>query len=54
MAVKRGIRMQCVDCKQINYLTKKNSKNNPDKMVLNKFCNNCRKSTPHSEIKAKK
>lgn len=54
MAVKRGIRMQCTDCKNINYLTKKNAKNNPEKMTLNKYCNTCRKSTSHVEIKAKK
>lgn len=54
MAVKHGIRMQCSDCKNINYLTKKNAKNNPEKMTLNKFCNTCRKSTSHVEIKAKK
>lgn len=54
MAIKRGIRLQCTECKNINYLTKKNAKNNPDKMTLNKFCNTCRKSTSHIEIKAKK
>lgn len=54
MAIKRGIRMQCSECKNINYLTKKNAKNNPDKLILSKFCNTCRKSTNHNEIKAKK
>ena len=54
MAIKRGIRMQCSECKNINYLTKKNAKNNPDKLELRKYCNNCQKATVHNEIKAKK
>lgn len=54
MAIKRGIRLQCSDCKEINYLTKKNSKNTPDKLELSKYCNKCRQSTNHIEIKAKK
>ncbi|MDE5599739.1 MAG: 50S ribosomal protein L33 [Ureaplasma sp.] len=54
MAIKRGIRLQCTDCKNINYLTRKNAKNNPEKLELNKFCNTCRSSTNHVEIKSKK
>ncbi|MDE6473207.1 MAG: 50S ribosomal protein L33 [Ureaplasma sp.] len=54
MAIKRGIRLQCSDCKNINYLSRKNAKNNPDKLELNKFCNTCRASTNHIEIKSKK
>ncbi len=54
MATKRGIRLQCTECKEINYLTSKNVKNHPDKIELNKFCNRCRKATPHKEIKGKK
>jgi len=29
----------------------KNKKKNPDKLELKKFCNTCRKHTPHKEIK---
>lgn len=54
MAIKRGIRLQCEECKEINYLTKKNAKNNPEKMELNKYCNKCRSSKLHIEIKSKK
>lgn len=54
MAIKRGIRLQCIDCKEINYLSKKNPKNNPDKLALNKYCSRCRATKTHVEIKAKK
>ena len=29
----------------------KNKKKNPDKLERKKFCNTCRKHTPHKEIK---
>ncbi len=51
MAIKRAIRLQCTECKEINYLSKKNQKENPDKLELNKFCNRCRKVTNHKETK---
>ena len=54
MAVKRGIRMQCSECKEINYLTKKNPKNVTEKLTLNKYCSRCQQATAHNEIKAKK
>lgn len=53
MAVKRHIRLECSECKQINYLTFKNSKNHPDKMELKKYCPHCRKTTVHKETKKK-
>lgn len=53
MAIKRGIRLQCSESKNINYITTKNAKNNPDRLSLNKFCSTCRKVTAHNEIKRK-
>lgn len=53
MAIKRSIRLECTECKHINYLTFKNAKNNPDKMELRKFCPYCRKVTVHKETKRK-
>ena len=32
------ITMQCSECKERNYTTEKNKKNDPDRMELNKFC----------------
>lgn len=53
MAIKRSVRLECTECHEINYLTFKNAKNNPDKMKLNKFCPKCRKVTVHTETKKK-
>ena len=46
-----NIVLVCSVCKHENYVTKKNKKNTPDKMELNKFCNKCRKTTLHKEKK---
>jgi len=55
MATKAGARdkltMACEECKQRNYQTYKNKKNNPDRMTLNKYCPFCRKHTAHKETK---
>ncbi|MDQ0514211.1 large subunit ribosomal protein L33 [Mycoplasmoides fastidiosum] len=53
MAIKRSIRLQCSDCKEINYLTKKNSKKHPEKLELNKYCNRCKHAVVHKETKRK-
>jgi large subunit ribosomal protein L33 len=39
----------CSVCKKLNYLTEKNRTNTPDKLVLKKFCNTCKKVTDHKE-----
>ena len=38
-------------CKQTNYDTKKNKKNDPDRLELMKYCKYCRKHTLHKETK---
>ena len=45
------ITLVCTECKQRNYDTKKNKKNDPDRIELNKFCRFCRKHTLHKESK---
>ncbi len=45
------IDMACTECKQRNYTSRKNKKNDPDRIELNKFCKFCRKHTPHKEVK---
>ena len=45
------IDMACTECKQRNYSSRKNKKNDPDRIELNKFCKFCRKHTPHKEVK---
>ncbi len=45
------ITMACTECKQRNYVSKKNKKNDPDRIELNKFCKFCKKHTLHKETK---
>src|SRR5258708_27830640 len=45
------ITLQCTACKERNYTTTKNKKNDPDRMELAKFCRRCRKHTQHRETK---
>ena len=45
------ITLACSECKQRNYDTMKNKKNDPDRLEMNKFCRFCRKHTLHKETK---
>ncbi len=45
------ITLRCNECKQRNYNTVKNKKNDPDRLEMNKYCPFCRKHTLHSETK---
>lgn len=45
------ITLACTECKQRNYDTTKNKKNNPDRIELKKYCRFCRKHTDHKETK---
>jgi large subunit ribosomal protein L33 len=49
--VRPKITMACVDCKDRNYITKKNRRNNPDRLELAKFCPRCSKQTTHRETR---
>ncbi len=45
------VTLACQECKQRNYDTKKNKKNDPDRLEMNKYCRFCRKHTLHKETK---
>jgi large subunit ribosomal protein L33 len=45
------ITLSCGECKQRNYNTVKNKKNDPDRLEMNKYCRFCRKHTAHKETK---
>ena len=49
--VRPKITMACVDCKERNYITKKNRRNDPDRLEMQKFCPRCRKHTAHRETR---
>ena len=46
-----NITLQCPDCRERNYTTTKNKKNDPDRLELKKFCWRCRKYTLHKETR---
>lgn len=43
--------MACVECKERNYITKKNRRNNPDRLELKKYCARCKTSRVHKETR---
>jgi len=45
------ITLECTDCKERNYDSMKNKKNDPDRVEFSKFCPRCRKHTKHKETK---
>ena len=49
--MREKITLACTECKQRNYDSKKNKKNTPDRLELNKYCRFCRKHTLHKETK---
>jgi large subunit ribosomal protein L33 len=46
-----NVTLACTDCKQRNYITKKNKKNNPDRIEMKKFCKFCNSHTAHRETR---
>ncbi len=46
-----NITLACGDCKNRNYSTVKNKKNNPERLEMKKYCRFCRKHTLHKEAK---
>jgi large subunit ribosomal protein L33 len=49
--VRPKITLACAECKHRNYITKKNRRNDPDRLELKKFCPNCRAHTEHKETR---
>jgi len=49
--VREGITLECTKCKQRNYRTEKNKRNDPDRIELKKYCKFCRTHTVHKETR---
>ncbi len=49
--IRPKITMACSECKNRNYITKKNRRNDPDRLHLQKFCPKCAKHTEHRETR---
>ena len=45
------IKLQCSECKRINYYSRKNKKTTQKKLELKKYCKWCKKHTLHKEMK---
>ncbi|NLI70587.1 MAG: 50S ribosomal protein L33 [Firmicutes bacterium] len=45
------ITLACDECKMRNYHTRKNKKNDPDRLERRKYCPVCKKHTTHKETK---
>lgn len=46
-----NVALACTECKNRNYNTTKNKKNNPDRIEMSKYCKFCKKHTSHKETK---
>jgi large subunit ribosomal protein L33 len=49
--VRPKITLACVECKRRNYITKKNRRNDPDRMEMKKHCRWCNSHTAHRETR---
>jgi large subunit ribosomal protein L33 len=43
--------MACTECRNRNYVTSKNRRNDPDRLELRKFCPRCRGHHLHRETR---
>jgi large subunit ribosomal protein L33 len=49
--VRPKITLACTECKERNYITRKNRRNDPDRLELKKYCPRERKHTVHRETR---
>jgi large subunit ribosomal protein L33 len=45
------IYLACTECKERNYTSSKNKRNDPNRLEFNKFCPRCRQHRAHRETK---
>lgn len=45
------ITLACTNCKERNYTSNKNKRNNPDRIELKKYCSRCNSQTAHRETR---
>ncbi len=45
------ITLACTQCRERNYTTEKNKRNDPGRLELKKFCPRCRTHTLHREVR---
>jgi large subunit ribosomal protein L33 len=45
------ITLACTECKERNYTSSKNKRNDPARLEIDKYCPRCRLHRPHRETK---
>ena len=50
-AIRMVITLACTECKEHNYTTEKNRRNDPSRLEVKKYCPRCRVHTLHRETK---
>ncbi|MCA9993311.1 MAG: 50S ribosomal protein L33 [Anaerolineae bacterium] len=50
-AVRTHFTLSCTECKERNYITEKNRRNDPGRMELQKYCPRCRQHRLHRETR---
>ena len=45
------ITLECTECRERNYVSEKNRRNDPNRIELQKYCPRCRKHQLHRETK---
>ena len=45
------ITLQCTDCRERNYTTEKNRRNDTQRLELRKYCSRCRVHRLHREVR---
>ncbi|MET1132913.1 MAG: 50S ribosomal protein L33 [Aeromicrobium sp.] len=49
--VRPKITLACTECKERNYITKKNRRNDPDRLEVKKYCPRCNLHRAHRETR---
>ena len=50
-AVRTVITLECTECRERNYTSEKNRRNDPSRLELKKYCSRCRAHQLHRETK---
>ena len=49
--IRREITLACTECKERNYHSEKNRRNDPSRLELRKYCPRCGEHTAHRETR---
>lgn len=50
-AIRTVITLECTECRERNYTSEKNRRNDPGRLELSKYCPRCRIHRAHRETK---